>query len=79
MKLQLYRTNVDDLLHQVFDEVKGKNMPFPKESIQYALTFSTGRFIRILIRWMNGNEQKSPEEMAAMMKDFISIYNYPNL
>lgn len=54
-------------------------MPFSKESIQYALTFSTGGFMRILIKWMNDSKQKSPEEMAAMIKDFISICNYTNL
>ncbi|WP_315069404.1 TetR/AcrR family transcriptional regulator [uncultured Clostridium sp.] len=77
--LPLFLLKIDELLPPAFDEVKGKNMPFSKESIQYALTFSTGGFMRILIQWVNDSKQKSPEEMAAMVKDFISIFNYPNL
>ena len=76
--LPLFLSAVDELLPPDFDELKGKNMPFPKENIQYALTFSTGGFLRILIRWMNDSERKSPEEMASMVKDFISIFNYSN-
>ena len=76
--LPLFLSKIDELLPHTFDEVKGKNMPFSKESIQYALTFSTGGFMRILIRWLNDNAQKSPEEMAAVVKDLVSICNYPN-
>lgn len=76
--LPLFLLKIEELLPPTFDEVKGKNMPFSKESIQYALTFSTGGFMHILIRWMNESEQRSPEEMEAMVKDFISICNYSN-
>jgi len=76
--LPLFLSKIDELLPLAFNELKGKNMPFPKESIQYALTFSTGGFMRILILWMNDSKQKSPEEMAALVKDFISICNYSN-
>lgn len=76
--IPLFLTKVDELLPQVFDEVKGRVMPFSNESILYALTFSTGGFMRILIRWLNEDMQKSPEEIATIVEDFISIYNYPN-
>ena len=58
--------------------VKGESTPFSKKRIEYALTFSTGGFMRILIRWLNDSEQKSPEEMAVIVEDFISIWNYRN-
>ncbi|MBX4265704.1 TetR/AcrR family transcriptional regulator [Clostridium estertheticum] len=76
--LSLFLSKVDELLPPAFDEVKGEKMPFPKENIQYALTFSTGGFMRILIRWLNDSTQKSPEEMATIVKDFVSICNYSN-
>ncbi|MBW9145861.1 TetR family transcriptional regulator C-terminal domain-containing protein [Clostridium sp. CM028] len=53
-------------------------MPFPKENIQYALTSSTGGFMHILLRWLNDSTQKSPEEMAIVVKDLVSICNYSN-
>lgn len=77
--LPLLVAKVDELLPPAFEVVKGENTPFSKESIQYALTFSTGGFMRILIRWLNDREQKSPEEMAIMIEDFISICKYSNL
>jgi AcrR family transcriptional regulator len=76
--LPLFLAKVDELLPSAFDEAKGVSTPFTKESIQYALAFSTGGFLRILIRWLNDRVQKSPEEMAAIVEDFISICNYPN-
>ncbi|MBU3171730.1 TetR/AcrR family transcriptional regulator [Clostridium estertheticum] len=76
--LSIFLSKVDELLPPAFDEVKGEKMPFPKENIQYALTFSTGGFMRILIRWLNDSTQKSPEEMATVVKDFVSIFNYSN-
>jgi AcrR family transcriptional regulator len=76
--LPLFISAVDELLPYTFDEVKGEKMPFPKENIQYALTFSTGGFMRILIRWLNDSVQKSPDEMAAVMEDIVSICNYTN-
>lgn len=75
--IPLFVAKVDELLPPAFDEVKGKNTPLSKESIQYALTFSTGGFMRILIRWLNDNAQKTPEEMAAILEDFIFLCNYP--
>ncbi len=77
--LPLLLAKVDELLPPTFDVVKGENTPLSKESIQYALVFSTGGFMRILIRWLNDSVQKSPEEMAVIVKDFISICNYSNL
>ncbi len=71
--LPLFLASVDVLLPPVFDEVKGKSMPFSKESIQYALAFSSGGFVRILIRWLDDSGRKSPEEMAEIVKDFIAI------
>lgn len=76
--LPLFLSKVDELLPPAFNQLKGEKMPFPKENIQYALTFSTGGFMRILIRWMNDSELKSPEEMAKVVKDLISICNYTN-
>ncbi|HBE79261.1 MAG TPA: TetR/AcrR family transcriptional regulator [Firmicutes bacterium] len=76
--LPLFLAKVDELLPPVFDEVKGEKMSFSKETIQYALTFSTGGFMRILILWLNDRTRKSPEEMAIIVKDFISICNYQN-
>lgn len=75
--LPLFLAKVDELLPPSFYEVKGENTPFSKESIQYALTFSTGGFMRILIQWLNDGAQKTPEEMAVIVEDFISICNYP--
>lgn len=54
-------------------------MPFSRESIAYALTFSTGGCIRILVKWLNEDERKSPDEMASIMKDIVLISNYPNI
>ncbi len=76
--LPLFLVKVDELLPLAFDEVKGKDVPFSKESIQYALAFSTGGFMRILILWLNDNARKSPEEMAVILENFIFICNYSN-
>jgi len=76
--LPLFLARVDVLLPPAFAEVKGERMPFPKENIQYALTFSSSGFMHILIRWLNEGSQKSLEEMAAVVKDFIAICNDPN-
>jgi AcrR family transcriptional regulator len=77
--IPLLLAEIDVLLPPAFYEVKGESTPFSEESIQYALTFSTGGFMRILIRWLNDPVQKSPEEMAVLIKNFISLCNYPNL
>ncbi|MHC1681551.1 MAG: TetR/AcrR family transcriptional regulator [Clostridiaceae bacterium] len=76
--LPLFLSKIDELLPPAFNKLKGDKMPFSQESIQYALAFSTGGFMRILVRWINDEEKKSPEEMATLVKDFISICNYPN-
>lgn len=76
--LPLFLAKVDELLPPAFAVVKGESTSFSKERIEYALTFSTGGFMRILIRWLNDSEQKSPEEMAVIVEDFISIWNYRN-
>ncbi|SHO52000.1 TetR/AcrR family transcriptional regulator [Anaerocolumna xylanovorans] len=75
--LPLFLTKVDELLPLAFYEAKGKDTSFSEESLRYALAFSAGGFMRILILWLNNNAQKSPEEMAAILKDFISLCNYP--
>lgn len=76
--LPSFLAKIDVLLPPEFDKLKGKNVPFSKESTLYALTFSAGGFMRILIRWMNDSVQKSPEEMAHIVEDYILICNYPN-
>lgn len=76
--LPLFLTRVDELLPLAFYEAKGRNTPFSEESLRYALAFSSGGFMRILILWLNDGAKKPPEEMAAMVTDFISLCNYPN-
>jgi AcrR family transcriptional regulator len=76
--LPFFLTKVDELLPPAFDIVKGDSISFSKESIQYALIFSSGGFMRILIRWINDGAQKQPEDMAVIIEDFISICNYQN-
>lgn len=71
--------NVDELLPAVFDKVKGQTMPFDKVNIGYALTFGTGGFVRILVKWLNEVPLKSPEEMASIVKDIVLIINYSNI
>lgn len=68
----------DKLLPLIFDEVKGHTMPFSKESISYALAFGTGGFMRILVKWLDEDIPKSPEQMADLVKDILQILNYPN-
>lgn len=53
-------------------------MPFSKESISYALAFGTGGFMRILVKWLDEDIPKSPEQMADLVKDILQILNYPN-
>lgn len=42
-------------------------MPYDEGTVSYALLFSTGGLIRILIKWLNDKNRKTPEEMASMM------------
>ena len=72
-------TRIDELLPPAFYEVKGETLPFSKESIRYALAFSAGGFMRIVILWLNDKTQKPPDEIAALVEDFFAIYNYPSL
>ncbi|URZ18481.1 TetR/AcrR family transcriptional regulator [Clostridium felsineum] len=76
--LPLFLSQVDELLPSTFNELKGKYMSFSKESIKYALIFSTGGCMRILVQWLNASTIKSPEEMFKITKDIVSIFNYPN-
>ncbi len=77
--LPIVLTKAEELLPLTFDEVKGNRMPFNRESINYALAFSTGGFMCILIKWLNESRLKSPEKMAAIAKDIMLILNYPSL
>lgn len=76
--LNIFILKMGNLLPEVFNELKGKDMPFSKENIEYALTFSTGGFMLLLTRWLKDIPQKSPEEMAEIMGDIIFIANYQN-
>lgn len=77
--LPLFLAKVDELLPSTFKEVRGELLPFSKESIAYALTFSSGGFLRLLIRWLDDGAVNSPEEMAAIIKDFIAICGSPTV
>ncbi|MCB2309384.1 TetR/AcrR family transcriptional regulator [Clostridium estertheticum] len=74
--LPIFLTKVDELLPPIFYETKGKTMPFNKESISYALSFGTGGLMRILIKWLNDDQRKSPDEMALIVNDMMLILNY---
>lgn len=75
--LPLFLAEVDELLPPAFQEVKGSRLHFSGESISYALAFSTGGFMRILIRWLESSPLKTPEEMSAIVKDITAMSNYP--
>lgn len=77
--LSLLLIEVDELLPPIFQEIKGSHLSFTAESISYALTFSTGGFIRILPRWLESNPLKTPKEMSLMVKDIIEISSYHNV
>lgn len=66
-------------LNSAFYEIKGNKMSFSKESIRYALTFSMGGFTSILIKWLDEGAEKSPDEMSEIVKNIISIGNYPKI
>lgn len=76
--LPLVLVETDKLLPFIFDEVKGHTMPFSQESINYALAFGTGGFMRVLVKWLDEDIPKSPEQMADLAKDILKILNYPN-
>jgi Transcriptional regulator len=70
-------SKIVSLLPPAFYELKGTAMPFDKASISFALAFSMGGFIQILIKWLNEDQQKTPDEMAATMNDILKIAVYP--
>lgn len=74
--LTLLLAETDKLLPFIFDEVKGHTMPFSKESINYALAFGTGGFMRILVKWLDEDMTKSPDQMADIVQDILQILNY---
>jgi AcrR family transcriptional regulator len=76
--LPLLLARVDELLPSTFYELKGAKLPFSQECIEYALIFSAGGFMQLLLRWLNESPRKSPKELSAIVRDCIAIYNYPN-
>lgn len=74
--LHLFLPKVDEDLPIIFEKFKGSKMNFSKECIEYALTFSTGGFVRILVKWLQEGAKKTPEEMGALVKNFVLISNY---
>lgn len=71
--LPIFQARVDVLLPQAFHEARGDVPSLPAETLRYALAFSAGGFMRILILWLNDGCRKSPDEMAAIVKGFLSI------
>jgi AcrR family transcriptional regulator len=71
--LPLFQARVDVLLPQAFHEARGEVSSLSEETLRYALAFSAGGFMRILILWLNDGCRKSPDEMATIVKDFLSI------
>ncbi|NMB59342.1 MAG: TetR/AcrR family transcriptional regulator [Chloroflexi bacterium] len=71
--LPLFQARVDVLLPVTFHEARGEVASLPAETLRYALAFSAGGFMRILILWLNDGCRKSPDEMAAIVKDFLSV------
>lgn len=75
--LPLFLAEVDELFPDLFHDIKGSRLPYSAESIQYALAFSTGGFMRILTKWLNDRPLKSPQEMSGIVEDIIKIATYP--
>jgi AcrR family transcriptional regulator len=71
--LPIFQARVDVLLPRAFHEARGDVTSLSDETIRYALAFSAGGFMRILILWLNDGCRKSPDEMAAIVKGFLSI------
>lgn len=71
-------SKIVSLMPPTFYDLKGAVMPFSKVSVSFALAFSMGGFIQILIKWLNEDRQKSPDEMASTVKDILKIAIYPN-
>ena len=68
-----FLTRVDELLPSAFYSARGRNIPLADETVRYALAFSAGGFMRILILWLNDGARKSPDEMSAMVEGFFLI------
>jgi len=71
--LPIFQARVDILLPQAFHEARGDVPSLPTETLRYALAFSAGGFMRILILWLNDGCRKSPDEMATIVKGFLSF------
>lgn len=71
--LPRFLTRVDELLPSAFYAARGENFPLSDEKVRYALAFSAGGFIRLLILWLNDGARKTPDEMAAMVEGFFTI------
>lgn len=72
----IFLSDLDELLPLLCNQIKGNALSLSNESIQYALTFSTGGFMHILIKWLNDSELKTPEKMATIIEDFLMISTY---
>ena len=71
--LPRFLTKVDELLPSAFYAARGVNIPLSDDMVRYALAFSVGGFIRILILWLNDGARKTPDEMAALVEGFFTI------
>jgi AcrR family transcriptional regulator len=71
--LPMFQARVDVLLPIAFHEARGNVASLSAETLRYALAFSAGGFMRILVLWLNDGCRKSPDEMAAIVRDFLSI------
>jgi AcrR family transcriptional regulator len=71
--LPLFQARVDVLLPQAFHEARGEVASLSEETLRYALAFSAGGFMRILVLWLNDGCRKSPDEMADIVKKFLAI------
>lgn len=68
MILQKY----NEYLPMIHEKVKGNNFDETKEKLEYVLTFSAGGFWNMLIKWVNGGGDKTPEEMARLVDMIMS-------
>ncbi len=69
----IIQSATDDMLEELFYEMKGNRLQESKEAIDYALVFSTGGFLRILQRWIREKPYKEPRVMARMVEEFLTI------
>lgn len=71
--LPIFLSKVDELLPSAFYAARGERIALPAETVRYALAFSAGGFMRILILWLNDGAKKTPDEMGAMVEGFFTI------